>query len=615
MTVFSRASPTTSLPWSDDIPRFLYMPFPGCDKETVCNYAEQCSAAQVALSAFHPAVMKTSRLKLLCILSFLLASGAGQGSASLHCSFDSMESVICSWTPKKNVTGAPCQLTASVNYVKKAQTCHLHGTDTRNCELVLKRYSLTVSDAIALVVSCRVGEDWENVQKETFKPFQNIQLRPPCNLQLQRTNRHGYNLTWSLCILSHYIRENLKYQVWYRIKHSNKTDKILNIDQDQRWLFLENLPPDTEYEAAVRAKVLEDIFKSVWSNWSMPVIWRTDPAASSSSAYLLLILPIVVSVIIIACIVIFFEARSSALKRFRNMLDRHLPNPTEFFPSLTADHEGDFQKWLSSPSTISSFHIATAAPDVSVLEIMQKGYKEPPFLFTKEYLRNTNTPENSGHSSSSHYTNGGYFFFHHLDSVEIEPCKVYFTYDPVSQGSSDNEDGDSYKVLYETGDSSQPPPTCGNLANQAHGASLQETKDSTQTVGDCLLALPSKESLPAASTAEHNCKKEGSESRGPLYKSLEQYSSSCPSVLEQSSVNIALNSNRTEMTRNGDPPEMEIQLSLVEINRPAALQDVIQNQGQGNDLCRTVSSSQLPSSSDAYLSLRDLQCHYSHHSA
>ncbi|KAF7240679.1 Interleukin-2 receptor subunit beta [Varanus komodoensis] len=489
--------------------------------------------------------MKTSRLKLLCILSFLLASGAGQDTNDYH---------------------------------KKDRGHNAYPF------MYLQRYSLTVSDAIALVVSCRVGEDWENVQKETFKPFQN-----------NYPSMH---------------------------KTAFQTDKILNIDQDQRWLFLENLPPDTEYEAAVRAKVLEDIFKSVWSNWSMPVIWRTDPAASSSSAYLLLILPIVVSVIIIACIVIFFEARSSALKRFRNMLDRHLPNPTEFFPSLTADHEGDFQvweneveKWLSSPSTISSFHIATAAPDVSVLEIMQKGYKEPPFLFTKEYLRNTNTPENSGHSSSSHYTNGGYFFFHHLDSVEIEPCKVYFTYDPVSQGSSDNEDGDSYKVLYETGDSSQPPPTCGNLANQAHGASLQETKDSTQTVGDCLLALPSKESLPAASTAEHNCKKEGSESRGPLYKSLEQYSSSCPSVLEQSSVNIALNSNRTEMTRNGDPPEMEIQLSLVEINRPAALQDVIQNQGQGNDLCRTVSSSQLPSSSDAYLSLRDLQCHYSHHSA
>ncbi|XP_062990619.1 interleukin-2 receptor subunit beta [Elgaria multicarinata webbii] len=545
--------------------------------------------------------MKTSPPILLCILSFLLASGGEQGSSTLHCLYDSVETVICSWTPTKNDTEAQCQLTASVDYGKPPKSCQLQGTGNRSCQLILTSYSLTTVDDIAMAISCRIGENWMEVQYETFTPFQNIQLQPPCNVQLEKTKEHAYNLTWNVCILSHYFEGKLEYQVRYKINNSDKGDTILHIDHDQKWLNFETLDPDTAYEAAVRAKLLGEMYKSVWSNWSMPVIWRTDPKEPPLGASLPVLLTAAGSSLSVILIVIFLMPKSLISKCLRKVLKIHLPDPAEFFPSLTAVHEGDVQKWLSSPLSKSSFQIATAAPDVSVLEIMQTDNKEPPFLFPKEYLTNMDTLETSGHSSSSRFTNGGYFFFHHLDSFEIEPCKVYFTYDPIAQESSGSEDGDSYKA----GDNSEPQHVYGTLANQGNDTFLQVTKDRTQAVGGCLVALPSRESLPTALAVEPDEKEEGSEPIVLPSKSPEQYFMSWPNILEQSSIAT----NETEGIRNVDPPT-----SSVEINRPAFLQCVMQNQGQVNDLCRAVSSSQITSSSEAYLSLRDLQSHYNHHS-
>lgn len=58
-----------------------------------------------------------------------------------------------------------------------------------------------------------------------------------------------------------------------------QNDTILPIIQDQKWLVMENLSPDTVFEAAIRVKVKQmELYNSVWSRWSMPPLrWRTDP--------------------------------------------------------------------------------------------------------------------------------------------------------------------------------------------------------------------------------------------------------------------------------------------------------------------------------------------------
>ncbi|XP_061495034.1 interleukin-2 receptor subunit beta isoform X2 [Rhineura floridana] len=464
--------------------------------------------------------MKTSPAVLLCVLSFTMASmdvssqpqshhpsEPSPESSSLVCFYDSVVTIICTWTPVKNATEAQCQLTASVTFKTswEPKSCQLHGTSNKSCELILKGYSLTVTDDILVVVSCHTGENWVHIQNQTFDLFQNTLLEAP-----------------------------------------------------------------------------------------------------APSAFLPVLLTLVGCAIFISIflITIFLLGKTPTSKCLRKVLKSHLPDPVEFFPSLAALHGGDVQKWLSSPA--SSFHMVTAVPDVSVLEIMQKGNQESCLLLPKECLTNMDTPETSGHSSSSCFTNRGYFFFHHLDSLEIEPCKVYFTYDPVAQEFSGGEDGnsDSYKVLHEMRDN-QPPPAYSIMTGQENDSLLQEAKGPNQKVGACPRALPSGGSSPVVSEVEQDEDREGDEATVQSSKSPEQHSMEFSCVLEQS----GSNTDGTEAIRNIDPPN-----GSKEENRPAFLQAMVQNPGQANDLCRAGSSSQVPSSSEAYLSLKDLQGHYSHHS-
>ncbi|XP_077791108.1 LOW QUALITY PROTEIN: interleukin-2 receptor subunit beta [Podarcis muralis] len=578
---------------------------------------------------FHSAVMKTSPPALLYILSILMAftdmsapcrqpapSGPSPDSSSLSCFYDSVEILSCTWTPMKNITEAQCQLevrleSTSVRY-KGPETCQLQGIDNRSCELNVLKFDMTITHAILVEVYCHTGQNWTWMQNQRMCPFQNLRLRSPCNVQMENDEKLSYNLTWKLCALSHYLENKVEYQIRYKKIDPSKAYIIGSNIQDQRWMKFETLSPDTMYEAAVRVKVKKStaLYNSTWSKWSMPVTWTTHKGDTSSPSLLLTVLLTLLGSLVflfLFFIAIFLRGKSPASKRLRKVLKIHLPDPAEFFPSLTAVHGGDIQKWLSSPAPMSSFYLAAAVPDVSVLEVMQKGNQEPCLLLSKEHPTNTDAPETSGHSSSSCFTNRGYFFFHTDDSLEIEPCKVYFTYDPLTQEISGREDSDpdSYKVLHETWDNRSPPPAYSITADQKSESFLQEAKVPKQKVGGCPRTLPSAESFPVTSEVKEGENKEGSEAIVHPNKSPEKYSMDFSCVWEPS----GSNTDGTEAIGRVDPST-----GSVEDNGPAFPQPMIQNSGQANDLCRAASSSQVLSSSEAYLTLRDLQGHYGHHS-
>ncbi|XP_026551628.1 interleukin-2 receptor subunit beta isoform X2 [Pseudonaja textilis] len=529
--------------------------------------------------------METSLLILLYIISFFQASEARQKSSNLDCLYDSFETITCTWIPVKNAMKGQYQLTASVEYEKPPKTCQMNGTSIRSCKLILEDYSLTITDTVLLVVSYYTGEKWTEVHNQRIEPFKIIQLQPPCNFQLENAHKPSYNLTWTLCVVSHYLNGKLEYEIRYRAISPGENDTILPITQDQKWLVIENLSPDTMFEAAIRVKVKGiGFYKSVWSRWSTPPLrWRTDPEASQ-------LLPVIVSTagIIILIFIIFLVIVSSASKRFRKKFNINLPNPAKFFPSLSGIHGGDIQKWLSSPASITSFHVTTEAPNVSMLEIMQSCSKKSYLLPPKQYFTNIeDITETSGHSSSSCFTNRGYFFFHHLDSLEIDSCKVYFTYDALAR----SEDSDSYfhKELHKA--SHNFPSSTNIMTNQENDTSLQ---------GYSTGSLPSGRDFPITSAVNQN---ENTEEGIPLVlssKPPEQYS--IDDLSEPKS--FSHNTDRIELLRNE-----ELSNNVMGNNR-----FMFSNQGQSNDICRTASSSQIPSSSEAYLSLRDLQRHYSHHS-
>ncbi|XP_042322533.1 interleukin-2 receptor subunit beta isoform X2 [Sceloporus undulatus] len=546
--------------------------------------------------------MMTSPPGLLCILLFLLTSVFGQGSSSLVCLFNSVENLACTWTPIKNATEVPCKITASVNYGKPPKTCQPKGTGSRSCHLILKDYSLTIVDDITLDVSCHSGKKWESVENLTMYPFYNIQLDPPSKVRLENASKHSYSLTWEFSDLSHYLEGKLEYEVQYKINNSDEAARILSIIQDQKWVKFENLSPDTVYEAAVRAKVQKNdgIYKSIWSRWSTPATWRTEPKASPS---VLLPVLLVGSLVTIFVITITLLGKSALSKCLKKVLRVQLPNPDEFFPPLNAVHGGDIQKWLSPPTSMASFQLATEGPEVSVLEVIQKDSQgTSPFLL-KEYCTNMNTPELSGHSLSSCFTNGGYFFFQHLNSFEIEPCKVYFTYDPLAQESSDSADSCSYKVLHETVDNSQLSPIYSNMATQENSSFLQESKDSSQKGRDVSGAFPSWGTFSKESSMDEEETQDGSKPTVLLLKGPEEFHMGCSILPEK----FNSGSNGTKAIQRVD-----LLTSSIESHSSVFLQSVIQSQDQANVLCRAASPSQLPISSEGYLSLRDLQSHYSH---
>ncbi|XP_053112218.1 interleukin-2 receptor subunit beta [Hemicordylus capensis] len=555
--------------------------------------------------------MKPSPSVLLYTLSLLMASGTKQGFSTLVCLYDSMKTVVCTWSQMRNATDAQCRLTGSVprwctfcDPSKALQsTCQLHGAVNRSCELIFddQKYSLTASDYINLVVFCRTGKNGEDVQMETqkFIPFQNIQLKPPFDIKLENTSTSSSNITWKLWEHSHYINMLLKYEVRYK-NDPGKAGTTLPIVQDQKWIKLENLSPDTMYEAVVRVKTQEESpYNSTWSNWSTPLSWRTDPKVipeTTSQSILIRVFTALIGSSILITVVLVANTKTS--KWLRRWLKIHLPEPAEFFPSLTAAN-GDVQRWLSSRFSMASFHVIATSPDVSALEIIQKGKQEPCLLLSKEYFTPMDAVDTSGNSSSSCVTNRGYFFFHHLDSLEVEPCKVYFSYDASSQLTSDSEDGDSgsYKLLH-TPDDHLPLPSYGMIGKEENGSFLPEV---TQKVGVCSDAVLSAESFLTASAVEQDEEQNGIEAIVLSSESPNQPVPEFSSIPKDS----GSNTNETEVTRT-----VASHTTSMEGTR---LSSMFLNPGQASDLCRAVSSSHI-SSSEAYLSLRELQSHYSHYS-
>ena len=75
--------------------------------------------------------------------------------------------------------------------------------------------------------------------------------------------------------VSHYIQNNVEFKVWLRCTdHIWEDTLLLTLRQNQGWISLENLTPDTEYELQVRAKPQLGSHE-IWSHLSQPLAFRT----------------------------------------------------------------------------------------------------------------------------------------------------------------------------------------------------------------------------------------------------------------------------------------------------------------------------------------------------
>ncbi|NXK82084.1 IL2RB protein, partial [Amazona guildingii] len=579
-----------------------------------------------------PSLLLLCHLWLFSLTHLSWASDSAQGDSSLTCWYDSRAALFCDWTPGKDLAEAPCQLEILYNLPfydkfsflprKIREHCELpkaeHMTGLRGCIKTFSKNNntqyFTVADRLTISVHCQIGENRSiPVQIENFRPLANIKLRPPSNLQLVHKTENTYNLTWSLNISSHYLNGKREYQVRYR-KTTESWEEARNftIIQDQMWAVFETLSSNTKYEAAVRARPsASSICKGVWSNWSKTILWRTHADQTSQ-----LVLPVlIVSTCIFIVIGTAFLINLRTLEWFKKILKIHIPDPEKFFPPLVSVHGGDIQKWLSSPFSTSSYCVNNTTPEISMLEVMQKNDQESQFLLSKGTLTPEPPLETSGHSVSSCFTNQGYFFFPLSNSFEIEPCQVYFTYEPFTQEGSGSENGESYHAL--------PSPDLYTL--------VEDTPALSQNFLHCIKATRGLQSSSLMEKMEGESQQamvisgvlqpSGVTSPTPVLKQNEKVTDKA--ALQPPGAPCQLDADFPDPADLDDSNTVNVMEGSGEAGPPTdpctpAVHDTSSSsqpsplrQSQNEDSCRADCSSQVPNTG-AYLSLRDLQGKYSY---
>ncbi|KAM9293021.1 interleukin-2 receptor subunit beta [Morus bassanus] len=579
-----------------------------------------------------PSLPLLCHLWLFSVTPLLLASGSAQGASSLTCWYDSRAALFCDWNPGRDLVEAPCQLeifSGSGFYdgdfllpEKSKEHCELpkaeHMTGLRRCIKTFSKNSdtqyFTAADRLNMSVHCQIGENRSiPAQIEDFRPLANIKLRPPGNLQLVSKTDNTYNLTWSLNVSSHYLKGEREYQVRYRTtSQSWEEARNFTIVQDQMWAVFERLCPNLKYEAAVRARPSpSSVYKGVWSDWSETILWRTHGDQT--------LRPVLPALIVSTCIFVIigtaFLINLRTLKWFKKILKIHIPDPEKFFPPLVSVHGGDIQKWLSSPFSTSSYCVNSTAPEISMLEVMQKNDQESQFLLSKGTLTPDPPLETSGHSASSCFTNQGYFFFHLPNSFEIEPCQVYFTYEPFTQEGSGSEDGESYHGL--------PSPDLCTLVEDMpvlshnflhcikatwgfqNSSFVEETEGEAQRAMAISGASPSSEGTSPTSVLKQDGEVIDKAALQPTVAlcQLDTHFSDPPDLPDSDTIDVMEGSGKPGPPIDPCTPAAHATSSF---SQPPPLR-----QTEDEDLCRTAFSSQVPNTG-AYLSLKDLQSQYSH---
>ncbi|XP_072512065.1 interleukin-2 receptor subunit beta [Notamacropus eugenii] len=398
----------------------------------------------------HPVGMTTCSplpwyLPFFLLLLFLpWIQGALNDSSQLSCFYNSRANISCTWKPEPTLRVEQCHLSGKYKQRRpgnpRCELLHVEPT-LWTCDLILGEIdsqSVTVVDVLVMKVSCLIGGQKMEMEEE-FRPFEKIRLMALSDLCLIQQEENAYNVSWAVPLCSHYLEKYLVFEARYKVQGSSwEKATVLHIKQNQRWVYIAKLSPGTKYEFQVRGKPEKDGCSAFWSPWSQTLVFQTKPEVPTFKWLFHLIMGLcgIVSIFLVLLLV----PRWYPQKWLKKVLKCHIPDPSKFFSSLSTEHGGDFQKWLSSPFPTAFFTTSILAPEISPLEVMQKEDPNLGLLLSKELVPAYRSPETSGHSLSSCFTNQGYFFFHLPDALEVESCQVYFTYSPFSEEEEDNKE-------------------------------------------------------------------------------------------------------------------------------------------------------------------------------
>ncbi|XP_043923957.1 interleukin-2 receptor subunit beta [Protopterus annectens] len=388
--------------------------------------------------------MKQSAFQVL--FSLLIMVMTAEGTSDLQCTSDGNKMVNCIWHTNRSSSEAFCDLTTGSDPKTTCKLKKMYNSSAMKCSLTANVFP---DFKMEIVASCKENTSTVNVTElHGFYPMQQVQFLPPYNLMADvKIEAENTIISWTMhldiCGFGGKV-----YEIRYKPKKDSwESSNSLTLTNEQTWVKIEknDQVANETYEAQVRIKPSGLKYcNGIWSEWSKPAEWTTNaeevhtasisglPENQNLNYYVYLLAPGALSVMMV---LIFIRCCNS-----ENLTIRHkkIPNPAKFFDPLISFHGGNFQKWLGTAFSEELYTMAGSITDMSDLHVFPS--KEATNLSKKDPPMTQVTLETSGQSVSS-FHNQGYFLFRYSNSVEVDPCQVYFTYDPFTSDSSSDYSG------------------------------------------------------------------------------------------------------------------------------------------------------------------------------
>ncbi|XP_078387730.1 interleukin-2 receptor subunit beta-like [Cetorhinus maximus] len=598
-------------------------------------------------------------LRLQFVLTALTASlwlsclGCHSGNKDLKCIVNYLDSMTCCWSSDVSHTGSQCELWVDDPDEKdedededepefpkrcspKNKTPSSSKRQERRCHLDIPYFAAAQEFNITLLCS-RNGSQVTVAWIPDFRPFRNIKPKAPYNLTVTNNSRTQTDFVW-LTYHELLFADKLEFEMRYKTEDENWKDaKTLQIMQHERKVSIDssNLKAVHLYEAQIRTKITDrdpDGYNSMWSEWSHVVKWKSK-VPTPPVGIIRLTLVSALFVVGFLVVVTFLTIRQLTIKRYsvKKLNWLSIPDPGKFFYELNSTYGGNFQKWLGTTFPASFSSTEDLGTEISSVEISE--IKESESFIKQEYVSDSSGFKSIGNSSLASFANQGYFWFSYPSAYEVDSCKVYFSYDRNALRSGSEQSG-SYRCLTSSNDSlydssHQYSPCSVFEKDLAHGCFLAQT-------GAGALTGEGRDSLPRGPEDPRN--------RRPLQFSREfgnigqllrngcpaKESHGCLNATAQvplfeafhypfiSMADIAIKKKQEGVSRCGSDDFMfeEIQTDPLPTSTETALSVQCPEDGfrqESTSIFKTASLN-LGQSTDAYLSLKEVQSKYSNQS-
>ncbi|XP_069764110.1 interleukin-2 receptor subunit beta [Narcine bancroftii] len=540
------------------------------------------------------------------------------GHHDLKCKVDYVKQMTCCWSQNVSHSDPACEVQVTeLNALKNEfpKTCSPGNKSyaVRSCNFKMVYFAAAHIFNVTLLCS-RNGSKTE-VARIRFIPRHNIQFQPPYNFHVVNNTETMTELSWQT---SHEILffDKMEFEIQYKLENEPWKDAQKHqIQHNERRMRIDSssLKPDSSYVTRIRVKICDEEkdYRSTWSKWSQELKWKTKK--STSAAYKLnTILSISLSLSGTLFVVAVLAIRQLSTRRSRKKTFHWLsvPDPGKFFNDLNSTYNGNFQKWLGTKFPASFSSTEELGTEISSVEISEM---KDPQSFLKENLTSDSSGFKSiGDLSMSSFANQGYFWFDYPSSYEAYPCKVYFSYHQADLGV-EGKQSESYRCLTSSDDSlfnsslqgdpfRSSPDKQGSVLNDEGGTGGNPEEEIGRPPGEHEgPTLPPYPDHPASCS---HTSKEGYDALNPTFGSSDWFfgpQASLVDTKDESTSRFGSEGLMFEKVQAG---------ALPSITSPCSQESFTQ---QNPNVFKTTSLDPVQST-DAYLSLKEVQNKYSNQS-